>query len=179
VGIKKFMMRFLKFIFFLLSVFVIIFLVSLLLPSRVTILKYVEVNAPLRNVEKQVVDFENWKNWYPAFKDENITVIKNTPGKGVLSSVTLKDMSGKSVNLNLIDTIQHMINIQLETSSSTKVNYQFVLVRKVNGETQLTWNVNINLGWMPWKKIQGIFMDKFSGQQYQSALDNLKKAAEN
>jgi carbon monoxide dehydrogenase subunit G len=168
-----------KFILFLLSVFVIIFLIGLLLPSRVTILKYVEVNAPLQKVENQVVDFENWKNWYPAFKDENITVIKNTPPKGVLSSVTLKDISGKSVNLNLIDTIQHMINIQLETSSSTKVNYQFVLASKVNGQTQLTWNVNISLGWMPWKKIQGIFMDKFSGQEYQSALNNLKKAAEN
>lgn len=172
-------MRFLKFILFLLSVFVIIFLVSLLLPSNVTILKYVEVNAPLQKVESQVINFDNWKSWYPAFKDENITVIKNATQKNVISSVTLKDTNGKSINLNLVDTSGHMIDIQLETSSSTKVNYQFVLIQKVNDQTQLTWNININLGWMPWKKIQGIFMDKFSGQQYQIALDNLKKAAEN
>lgn len=172
-------MSFVKFILFLLSVFVIIFLISLLLPSRVTILKYVEVSAPLEKVENQVVNFENWKNWYPAFKDENIMVIKNTAAKGVLSSITLKDTNGKSVNLNLTDTSQHVINIQLETSSSMKVNYQFTIIPKANGQTQLTWNVNINLGRMPWKKIKGIFMDKFSGQQYQNALDNLKKAAEN
>jgi hypothetical protein len=172
-------MRFLTFILFLLSVFVIIFLVSLLLPSHVTVLKYVEINAPVDKVTNQVVNFEEWKNWYPAFKDENITVMQNPPVKGVLSSVTLKDANGKSVQLNLVDTSRHIIDIQLKSSSSTKVSYQFVVIRKVNNQTQLTWNVNINLGWLPWKKIQGIFMERFSGQQYQTALENLKKAAEN
>ncbi|HEU5366002.1 MAG TPA: SRPBCC family protein [Hanamia sp.] len=171
-------MRFLRFVLFLLSIFVIIFLVSLLLPSHVTVLKYVEINTPAEKVMNQVVNFEEWKNWYPAFKDENITVIKNPPARGVLSSVTLKDAHGKSVNLNMVDTSQHIIDVQLQSSSSAEVNYQFVIVSKVNSQTQLTWNVNINLGWMPWKKIQGIFMDRFSGPQYQMALENLKKAAE-
>jgi len=172
-------MRLLKFVFFLLSVFVIIFLISLLLPSHVTVLKYVEINAPTEKVMNQIVNFEEWKNWYPAFKDENISVIKNPSPKNVLSSVTLKDVNGKSVNLKLVDTSQHIIDIQLQSSSLTKVNYQFVVVQKMNNQTQVTWNVNIDLGWLPWKKIQGIFMDKFSGQQYQMALDNLKKTAEN
>jgi hypothetical protein len=88
-------------------------------------------------------------------------------------------VNGKSVSLNLVDTSQHLIDIQLQSLSITKVNYQFGLVSKINNQTQLTWNINIDLGWLPWKKIQGIFMDKFSGQQYQMALDNLKKAAEN
>jgi carbon monoxide dehydrogenase subunit G len=153
--------------------------ISLLLPSHVTVLKYVEISAPTEKVMNQIVNFEEWKNWYPAFKDENIKVIKNSSPKNVLSSVTLKDINGKSVNLNLLDTSQHIIDIGLQSSSLTKVNYQFVVVPKINNQTQLTWNVNIDLGWLPWKKIQGIFMDKFSGQQYQMALDNLKKAAEN
>ena len=110
-------MRFIRFILFLLSVFVIIFLVSLLLPSHVTVLKYVEINAPAEKVMNQVVNFAEWKNWYPAFKDENITVLKNPSAKNVLSSVTLKDVNGKSVNLNLVDTNQHTIDIQLQSSS--------------------------------------------------------------
>jgi hypothetical protein len=154
-------------------------MISLLLPSQVTVLKYVEINAPAEKVMKQIVNFDEWKNWYPAFKDENIKVIKNPSAKNVLSSVTLKDVNGKSVSLNLVDTSQHLIDIQLQSLSITKVNYQFGLVSKINNQTQLTWNINIDLGWLPWKKIQGIFMDKFSGQQYQMALDNLKKAAEN
>jgi carbon monoxide dehydrogenase subunit G len=172
-------MRFLRFILFLGSIFIIIFLVSLLLPSHVTLLKYVEINAPVEKVMKNVVNFEEWKNWYPAFTDENITVIQNPPAKGILSSVTLKDVNGKNVKLNLLDTSKHVIEIQLQSSSSTQVNYQFAVIEKANNQTELTWNVIINLGWLPWKKIQGIFMDRFSGQQYQIALENLKKAAEN
>ena len=172
-------MRIIRFIIFLLAVFIVIFLISLLLPSKVTVSKSVDINAPKEAVFNQIVNFEEWKNWYPAFKDENISIIKNPPAANTLASVTLKDVNGKSVNLNLVDTSQHIIDIQLQSSSLTKVNYQFVVVQKMNNQTQVTWNVNIDLGWLPWKKIQGIFMDKFSGQQYQMALDNLKKTAEN
>jgi len=83
------------------------------------------------------------------------------------------------INLNLIDSTQNTIDIQIQSLSSTEVNYQFILTPKTNNQIQLTWNVNINLGWLPWKKIEGILMDKFSGPQYEAALDNLRKAAEN
>jgi len=162
----------------LISVFVVVFLISLLLPSKVTVAKSVEINASHEKIMNQVVNFEEWKNWYPAFKDENITVIKNPSEENVLSSVTLKDSNGKIVKLNLLDSNKHTIDIQVLSSSSTKVNYQFVLIPKINNETQLTWNINLDLGWLPWKKIEGILMDRFSGPQYQSALENLRKAAE-
>lgn len=171
-------MHFFRFLIFLISVFVVVFLISLLLPSKVTVAKSVEINASHEKIMNQVVNFEEWKNWYPAFKDENITVIKNPSEENVLSSVTLKDSNGKIVKLNLLDSNKHTIDIQVLSSSSTKVNYQFVLIPKINNETQLTWNINLDLGWLPWKKIEGILMDRFSGPQYQSALENLRKAAE-
>jgi hypothetical protein len=34
------------------------------------------------------------------------------------------------------------------------------------------------MGWYPWKKIQGIFLDKFTGDQYVAAMKDLKIAAE-
>jgi hypothetical protein len=124
----------------------------------------------------QIANFEEWKNWYPAFKDENVTVIKN-PLK--TSSVTLENKKGKTITLNLEYLHQNTINIQVESSSSTKVNYQFILIPKMNNNTELIWNINIHLGWLPWKKIEGILLDKFSGNQYEAALDDLRKAAEN
>jgi carbon monoxide dehydrogenase subunit G len=172
-------MRLLRFSFFILAIFIIIFLISFLLPSKVTVAKSVEINASQENVSRQITNFKNWESWYPAFKDENITVIKNSSGKDNLASVTLKDKNGKMIDLNLLGSAQNTIDIQLRSSSSTKVNYQFILTPKMNNQTQLTWNININLGWQPWKKIEGILFDKFSGDQYETALDNLRKAAEN
>lgn len=166
------------FIIFLMVVVGIIFLVSLLLPSRVTVAKSVEINANTQRVKNMVANFEQWKNWYPAFKDSGTIITKNALAKGVLNSVSLKDATGKTITLDLIDSVQNVIDINVISSSSTKVNYRFIIIPKINEATQLTWNVNINMGWNPFKKIQGIFLDKFSGSQYEAALENLKKFIE-
>ncbi|MDE3181822.1 MAG: SRPBCC family protein [Bacteroidota bacterium] len=172
-------MSFLRFIIFLLGVFIIIFLLALLLPSKVTVAKSVDINASHDKIKNQIANFEQWKNWYPAFKDENITIVKNPSKENIISSVTLKDKEGKTILLNLVDTSNNKINIDVESASSTKVDYTFLLIPKLNNQTQLTWDVNINLGWYPWKRIEGILFDKFSGSQYEAALDDLRKAAEN
>ena len=54
-------MGFIKFVIFLLGVFIIILLLALLLPSKVTLAKSVEINAPRQNIMNQVVNFEQWK----------------------------------------------------------------------------------------------------------------------
>jgi hypothetical protein len=38
--------------------------------------------------------------------------------------------------------------------------------------------VNTYFKWYPWEKIKGIFLDKISGPQYESALVRLKEFAE-
>lgn len=172
------MKGFLNFLFFIITVFIVIFLVSLLLPSKVTVTKSVEINATQEKVRDQVINFGNWKNWYPAFTDENIKVIKNPPSQNILNSVTLNDKQGKDITLDMVDSSRNIITINLQSSSSAKVYYQFFLIPKINNQTQLTWNINTDMGWYPWSKIRGIFLDKVSGPQYQAALDNLRKAAE-
>lgn len=172
-------MSFFRFILFLITVFIVIFLLALLLPSKVTVAKSVDINASHDAIKKEIVDFNEWNNWYPAFKDENITIVKNPSTKNIISSVTLKNKEGKTILLNLVDTANNKISINVESVSSTQVQYEFLLIPKLNNQTQLTWDVNINLGWYPWKRIEGILFDKFSGSQYESALDDLRKAAEN
>lgn len=172
-------MGFVKFIIFILGVFIIIFLLAMLLPSRVTVAKSVDTNASPESVKNQIVNFEEWKNWYPSFKDESISIIKNPSSSEYISSVSLKDKKGKTILLNLIDTTNNEIIIEVHSASSTQVQYEFLLIPKLNNQTQLTWDININLGWYPWKRIEGILFDKFSGTQYEAALDDLRKAAEN
>lgn len=168
-----------KFIIFILGVFIIILLLAMFLPSSVTVAKSVDINASRNSIKNQIVNFEEWKNWYPAFKNENISITKNSASSKIISSVTLKDKNGKTIHLNLIDTANNKIDIEVQSTSSTKVQYMFLLIPKVNNQTQLTWDINVDLGWYPWKRIEGILFDKFSGFQYEAALDDLRKAAEN
>jgi carbon monoxide dehydrogenase subunit G len=163
---------------FLISVFLVMGLLSLLLPAKVAIFKSVEINATPEKIRDQIVNFDQWKNWYPAFKDENIIVINNSPANNH-NSVTLKDKQGKNTTLTIVDSSQHNIDIRIHSSSSTKVNYRFIIIPKKNNQTLVTWNIETDLGWYPWKRIQGIFLDKISGDQFETALSNLKKATEN
>ena len=95
-----------------------------------------------------------------------------------LATVTLKNKNGTAIVLNLMDTSNNQIDVQVQSASSTKVIYQFLLIPKLNNEHQLTWNINIDMGWYPWKRVEGILFDKFSGSQYEAALEDLRKAAE-
>ncbi|MDP4285129.1 MAG: hypothetical protein Q8891_11945 [Bacteroidota bacterium] len=136
------------------------------------------INATQTQVNREIRDFNNWKNWYPAFQNENVGVIHNPAKPGIINSVSLKYENGKQINLNLIESKTDTLVVAVESLSSTKVNYQFILTDFPNGQTQLIWKVNASLGWYPWSKLKGIFLDKISGPQYEEALKNLKQDAE-
>ncbi len=171
-------MHFLRFIFSVLVILILIILAGLLLPSKVTVSKSTLINATQTRIDSEIQDFNNWKNWYPAFQNENVSVINNPAKPNILNSISLKDDKGKQLDLDLVESKPDTTSIILESQSTTKVNYQFILTSHSDGQTQLTWNVNTTLGWYRWEKIKGIFLDKISGPQYEAALANLKKASE-
>lgn len=164
-----------RFIIFLLAIFIFIFLAGLLLPSKVTITKSVLINASIEKVQNQLIHFDEWKNWYPAFKDEGVIIIKDS---SKANSVILKGRQGKSIGLTIVQSMPYAIRVEVNSSSSARMTYEFILTPEVNNKIQLTWNVNTQLGWYPWNRIWGIFLDKISGAQYESALANLKKTVE-
>lgn len=172
-------MRFVRFFVSILIIFIVIFLSSLLLPSKVTVAKSVLINVPKTKVHQQVDDFQNWKNWYPAFQGENINVTVNPAKPGIIKSVSLTDNKGKKFQFDLINSKPDTLDIKLRNQSSTKIDYEFILSTHSDGQTQLTWNVNTTMKWYPWEKAKGIFLDKVSGPQYEAALLDLKRAVEN
>ncbi|MEO6814876.1 MAG: hypothetical protein ABI172_13175 [Ginsengibacter sp.] len=166
------------FLFSLFIFFIIIALVGLLLPSKVTITKSVLINATSDRIRSQILDFNNWKNWYPPLQNENVSVIANPPKKNALRSVSVKDYKGEQVDFDLIYTSRDTLVVAVKSQSSTKLYYQFLLIPHLSGKMQLTLNVNTVFKWYPWEKIKGVFLDKISGPQYEAALSNLKKLVE-
>ena len=154
-------------------------LVALLLPSKVTVSKSIIINAPSLSVAGQIIDFDKWKNWHPAFLDKEISVsIPANQNDSIIRSAKLHDRHGHEIIFNMLYRSMDTINVDLQTNGKRLTNYQFVILPGNKGHTQIVWNVNTNLGWYPWKKIQGIIMDKVTGQEYTLALQNLKKIAE-
>jgi Polyketide cyclase / dehydrase and lipid transport len=164
---------------FIISVITIMFffsMITLLLPSRVTVSKSIIINASVTEVAKEIEDFENWKKWYPAFQNEDIIV--STLQKGGSSFVTVTGEKGKKFSMTMIHARPGNINILLSEGNKNQVTYEFLLSPGKTSTTLLTWNVKTTLRWYPWKKITGIFLDKIYGPQYQEVLQNLKISVE-
>ncbi len=150
-------------------------LVTLFLPSKVTVSKSVYINAPESKVVQQIDKFKNWKNWNPDFQAKNISVIIPDSDS---SRVILSDERERKFSMKMIKYGPENIGIILSSENKTPVTYQFIFSNKNTGKTLLTWNVNTTLPWYPWKKITGIFLDKIAGPQYETVLQNLKSVVE-
>src|SRR6476661_2624244 len=77
-------MKMLKgFVIAVFGLFVLITLLSLLLPSRIMIARSVDINAVPDSIRAQVADLQRWKEWHPVFVNNNsITYSKIRQGKG-------------------------------------------------------------------------------------------------
>lgn len=155
----------------------VLFVVTFFLPSSITVSRSVLINANEKKVEGQINDFENWKNWHPLFQNKDIKVIITQNIDTSFAVLTNED--NKELSFTLLNS--HADNIKILLSEKNKITgtYQYILVPNGTGNTQLTWNVNTDLGWNPLKKLSGIFMDKIKGPGYESILQNLKTAVEN
>ncbi|MEP6951510.1 MAG: hypothetical protein ABI863_19625 [Ginsengibacter sp.] len=151
-------------------------IVTLFLPSKITVSKSILINANEAEVAGEIGTFKNWKDWYPAFQNQNIVI--TTSQKNDSSFVTLTDERQRKLSMCMIKPMPENIDILLFAENKNNITYQFNFFRDRTGQTLLTWNVNTTLPWYPWKKITGIFLDKVTGPQYQQALQNLKAAVE-
>lgn len=151
-------------------------LITVFLPSKITVSKSALINANEKVVAMQINDFKNWNNWYPAFKNENVhaDIIEQKD----TSMAILTNEKQEKITLVLLTSVPRNIRILVSDEKGNTKIYEFVLLPNGSGETQLTWNVDVKLAWYPWKKLTGLFLDKVIGPQYEVALQNLKKASE-
>lgn len=148
---------------------------TLFLPSKVTVSKSIRIDAPDSTVITQLNNFKNWKKWFPAFRDSNVLVtISNQNGQA-----ELRDNYGRIMLFKMLSVSKNRVDVELYIQEKSTTTYQFILMPVSTGSTEISWNVISNLGWYPWKKLQGVVLDKFTGEQYMSTLQKLKGVAEN
>ncbi|MDQ6763323.1 MAG: hypothetical protein M3015_11955 [Bacteroidota bacterium] len=164
---------------FFIAGIVLLFLVftafTLFLPSKVTVSKSIEINAPESTIIAQLNSFNNWKNWFPAFQDTNVIV---TISSYQNHSAELRDNSGRIMLFKMLSVAKDTVNVGLYIKEKSKTAYQFILTSVNTRSTDITWNIITDLGWYPWKKLQGIVLDKFTGGQYMATLQKLKNVVE-
>lgn len=150
--------------------------ITVFLPSEITVSKSVFINANENKVAMQIEDFNNWKNWYPAFQNKNINVITSTSGDSSFAMLTNENR--KKLAFSMGKRLADSINVLLSEEGKNNIIYQFILSTNVKGQTLFIWNIKTTLGWYPWKKLTGIFLDKITGPEYEAILQSLKITVE-
>jgi hypothetical protein len=61
-------------IFVFVGLFVMVTLISLLIPSRIVTARAVTVQADSIKLFNEISDLKNWKNWHPVFKADSTSL---------------------------------------------------------------------------------------------------------
>lgn len=158
------------------SLFVVMTLLSLLIPSTVKVSRTTLINnTTVAKVYNQVAVLENWKNWHPVFKSGS-TEIKLAPSSSTQDHQSGEiSYNGKQVGVTILSTDSNSIKFLLESPGETAIRNE-ISVTRVPGQNnvQVSWNAFNKLKWYPWEKFYAIFIDKLTGPGYEEGLKGLK-----
>lgn len=148
-----------------------LFLASMLLPRKISIVKSVDLTGNKECAGKMVQQFANWQKWFPAIKDgsSSINIISDQEAE-------MTNASGKKQHVQLFQNDAESFGFQLSAGSASPADFTFFIQSDKDGGMHLNLVVNTALSWYPWDRLKGVFMDKIAGPQYQLALDNIIKA---
>lgn len=154
------------------GLFAVITIISLLMPSQVTLVRSVTIRADRDSISRQVSDIGNWKNWHPGING-NCREVPASPGNADCN------IAGREYSImRSVDTagIFHFI---LNTPGQSVIHYRFYLTQpQAEDGTELHWQVQTRLKWYPWEKFSGIFFSESAGPGYEQALQSLKEYCE-
>ena len=163
---------------------ILIFLISLLFPSRAIVERSGVIDAPLSVVYSQVNNLSGWPAWNPwADPGTAQEVTYSAPASGSGAYYTWagmqheKHVTGK-VTIRESDP-QKGIHYDMEFNDMKTVNAAFELKPSADGKgTAIQWRLETHLGWLPWWKLRGFLADKLTGPQLEDGLTRLKNICE-
>ncbi|MBW8684574.1 SRPBCC family protein [Chitinophaga rhizophila] len=178
-------MRFIKLLLLSAIVFgTMIFLISLLFPSRAIVERSGVIDAPIEKVYAQINNLSTWPEWNPwAAPDvaQKITFADKKEGKG--ASYTWSGMQReKPVSGTVIITESSPakgVYYNLDFSRMKPMTGAFEIKPSADGKgTAIQWRLETKLGMLPWWKLRGFLADKLTGPQLETGLTKLRNLCE-
>jgi hypothetical protein len=150
------------------ALFVVILLISLLLPSHVRISRAVDINAPAEKIYPFISDIKQWEKW-------------NAYVRAYHNRVAETDMlKADEIAIFVTGTTKSLVTAEWQQPSGNKFGSGFALVAG-NTEQRVTtvqWYFDFHVSWYPWEKFQSIVYDQQLGPVMEKSLADLKVMSE-
>lgn len=127
-----------------------LFLMSLLIPSVVRISRAIDINAPIEAIQPRLADLQEWKDWNEMARDE--------------------------MEIKIVSASRDTITASWKNGNNPVMS-AFTLAES-GGATVVQWYFDFQLDWYPWEKFGSIIFDKHFGSPMEKSLSNLKAMIE-
>ncbi|MDZ4668189.1 MAG: SRPBCC family protein [bacterium] len=168
------------------SLFLILLIVSIFLPSEKTIERSIHINAKPARIFPLINEFKQWNKWSPWHqKDTNTQYTYNNVESGKGATLTYKSAHsevGHGVLTIHNSSLDSLVELTLEMDNAGKATRTFLLQETDSG-TNLTWRFykttkDMPIYVVPFTKLILPFIENFVGPDYESGLANLKRYME-
>ena len=155
------------------SLFAVVWIISLFIPSKVRISRATEISAPADSLRRYLGQPESWRIWYPNL-DSAQDYVENGEVRGVFSE------KGGYRKLVLDEVRQDEIRTRYIVGDRKPVLSGWTLHPSPGTKPVVTvqWYMDFNLRWYPWEKFASLVFEKTYGPMMEEGLNRLKKAAE-
>jgi polyketide cyclase/dehydrase/lipid transport protein len=160
------------------TLFIVITLISLLLPAHVKVSRVVVIDAPADKIYTDVADFRNWKNWHPSLQNTAVTITYSDPSYGKNAFCDISNGYQKT-HLLITDEDSSSVKFLSQLNGANDIDNEIRII-PVNGPNnfEVEWIATTKLNWYPWEKFYGIFIGRLTGPGYDAVLNDLKDSLE-
>jgi hypothetical protein len=160
------------------GLFIVVTLISLLIPSKIVTARAVSVQADSLLLFNEVSNLKNWNHWHPVFVNDT-TLLKfgnTTSGVNTIASWT---QNSKTYKLAIIEQKYPFVKINIQQEGEEDMENIFTIMPVMEqGNMQVQWQAITQLKWYPWEKFSGLFVEKMAGSGNEAALNSLKAFVE-
>jgi hypothetical protein len=146
------------------GLFLVIFLLSLLIPSKMRVSRAINIEAPRDSVLKYLVDLREWKKW---------NILTNNPQlTGVNYSASAFSSDQMSISLVSYDSLQVLTHWNRKGQDTVRGGYSLT---SAGSTTVVQAYFDFKVKWYPWEKFGSIVFDNEIGPPLEASLEQLKK----
>ena len=146
------------------GLFLVIFLLSLLIPSKLRVSRAINIEKPRDSVLKYLVDLREWKKWNVLTNNPHLTGVNYSE----------RNFSSDQMSISLVGYDSAQVSTAWNRKGQDTVKGGYTLT-SAGSTTVVQAYFDFKVKWYPWEKFGSIVFDNEIGPPLEVSLEQLKK----
>jgi hypothetical protein len=152
--------------------FLVIWGLSLLIPSHITLSKAINIKAPADSITAMIKNPGNWKYWYPGM-NAALPYYEN----GVIKGMIVNNSDAENPVYLKLDKEEENLITALFVGKNIEpiINTWRTIEHSSSDSLTLQWGMEFHLRWYPWEKFASLALEKTYAPKMEQGLMELRE----